>query len=140
MGNQKKSTKLPTAEDFKSEDFKHSYNVLLEMYAAQNQSQLINDIQNFVQNRFFFKGKENITTNQLRNIYDQVKKSHINQVQMIRPKLAYVAARQNNPLAREIVKFFDELINNIDNEKKLESFKDFFEAIVAYHKFYSPKN
>ncbi|MEX2513507.1 MAG: type III-A CRISPR-associated protein Csm2 [Cyclobacteriaceae bacterium] len=121
-------------------DFDGDFEKILTMENNDNVSALVSKIEEFVKNRFFDGAKEYISTHQLRNIYDKVLKCNENNIQLIRPKLAYVAARQQKAEAKELVKFFNELIKDIENSpSKLESFKIFFEAIVAYHKFYSPK-
>jgi CRISPR-associated protein Csm2 len=94
-----------------------------------------------------------ITTNQLWNIYkkildisqdlDREEDSNLNvQIQLLRPKLAYIAARQTK--AKELVKFFNEILKKLGEQKenqvkRFENFKYFFEAVVAYHKFYEFK-
>jgi CRISPR type III-A-associated protein Csm2 len=97
---------------------------------------LIDLIESYVKER-----KSAITTSQLRNIFQKVKEAQSRlQLQMIRPLLAYVAARQKSEEAKEIVKFLSDLINQVkDDAKQLQNFQYFMEAIVAYHKFYNPK-
>ncbi len=82
-----------------------------------------------------------ISTSQLRNIYAKIKGiKHPNQAIMLRPKLAYVAARQRNNDARVIPNFINEQLNLLvtedDNKDKirLKSLKTLVEMIVAYHK------
>jgi CRISPR-associated protein Csm2 len=48
--------------------------------------------------------------------------------------MAYAAKR--NPPTKDLQEILDFAISKIDNEKKFEKFKDFFEAIVAYHYSY----
>jgi len=97
---------------------------------------IIDDIKLFVEK----KGKA-ITHSQLRNIYSKIlalKDDDITGLQLIRPKLAYVAARQKNKEAGVLVRFFDEMISEINNTDEFKSFKTFMESVVAYHKFYHP--
>lgn len=75
-----------------------------------------------------------MTTSQIRNIYTGVKQMHEfdkYKLDLLRPKMAYAARR--NPPTRDLQEVLDLAIRRIDNEKKFEKFKDFFEAIIAYH-------
>jgi CRISPR-associated protein Csm2 len=80
-----------------------------------------------------------ITTTQLRNIFSRIIKikiSNIDDLHVLRPKLAFVAGRSDNKM-KTLVFLLDCLITKIDNDpEKLRQFQDFFEAIVAYHKYY----
>ncbi|MCF8222296.1 MAG: type III-A CRISPR-associated protein Csm2 [Bacteroidales bacterium] len=96
---------------------------------------IIDEIKEFVRHN----GKS-ISSSQLRNIYGKVVSIDdvdITGIQLLRPKLAYVAARQDKQDARIFVEYIDELISKINNESHVKSFKIFMEAIVAYHKFYA---
>lgn len=98
---------------------------------------IIDHIKRYVEN-----GCKVLTTHQLRNIFSEVKKAKtVIDFQLIRPNLAYIAARQDKEAqgAREVVEFFDEMIQGITDEKDLKGGYEFFEAIVAYHKLYAPK-
>lgn len=78
-----------------------------------------------------------VTTSQLRNIFARVKPMKTRQeLQLIRPRIAYVAARQNSQEARDVVNFLETVISKIENDAQVKNFIAFFEAIVAYHKFY----
>lgn len=75
-----------------------------------------------------------MTTSQIRNIYSDVKqmeKFNPYELNILRPKMAYAARR--NPPTQDLQIVLDLAIRKIDNQKKFEKFKDFFEAIVAYH-------
>lgn len=82
------------------------------------------------------EGGTGMTTSQIRNIFSEVKKMEFDKykIELLRPKLAYTAGRhlkQVGPL-QEVL---DDAIKEIDGDKaKFERFKDFFEAIVAYHR------
>jgi len=81
-----------------------------------------------------------MTTSQLRNIFSKVKPINSRQkLQMIRPKLAYVAARQKSSKAEQVVNFLEDLIKNVENDAQVKNFVAFFEAFVAYHKFFDSK-
>jgi CRISPR-associated protein Csm2 len=79
-------------------------------------------------------GKEKMTTSQIRNIYSDVKqmqKFKPYELNLLRPKMAYAAKR--NRETKDLQEVLDFAIRKIDDENKFEKFKDFFEAIVAYH-------
>jgi CRISPR-associated protein Csm2 len=121
---------------------------LLTFQSSDHVVLLMNWIEAFVK-----KDCDVITTNQLWNIYkkildisqdlDREEDSNLNvQIQLLRPKLAYIAARQTK--AKELVKFFNEILKKLGEQKenqvkRFENFKYFFEAVVAYHKFYDSK-
>jgi CRISPR-associated protein Csm2 len=115
------------------------YDEILKMESTKKVKELVDATSEFVRTRC---KEKYISTSQLRNIYDKllkVKEENYSQVQLLRPKLAYVAARQNKAEAKEIVNFFNEIISKISSEDELRSFKIFFESVVAYHKFHSLK-
>lgn len=80
-----------------------------------------------------------ITPTQLRNIYSKIKgvDSPL-ELKLLRPNLAYVAARQGKKEAKEMIAFIDLLIQKTD-DRSLDSFKKLMEIIIAYHKFYHTK-
>ncbi|MDO4763649.1 MAG: type III-A CRISPR-associated protein Csm2 [Flavobacteriaceae bacterium] len=84
-----------------------------------------------------------ITTTQLRNIYSKIiSVSDVASLKMLRPNIAYIAARQIGKAqyqAKNVVMFYDKLIQGVKDEKHLESFKKVMEAIVAYHKYHHNK-
>ncbi len=96
--------------------------------------------------RFLAEGyNEAITTSQIRNVFGEVRKTEMEwkrdseaswvRLQLLRPKLAYTAKKDNK--ARAII-FRDVLSTAILNvEGKTENFQRFvnlFEAILAYHR------
>ncbi len=93
---------------------------------------LLDNLKTYIQ----AKGKS-ITTSQLRNIFSRVKPARTKQaLQLIRPRLAYVAARQNDHQAKAIVEFLEDIIAKMKKDEQADDFAAFFEAIVAYHKLY----
>lgn len=118
---------------------------ILNMANTNKTTELVNATEKFVESFCTLKdnkgnNREIISTSQLRNIYDKILKiddDDIASIQLMRPKLAYVAARQRNNEAKVIVDFLNGRIKEIENSNQTESFKMFFESIVAYHKYYS---
>lgn len=91
---------------------------------------------------------DKLSTSQIRNIFSEVKqmqKFDENKLNLIRPKLAYTAGRHRKK-DREIggigdlQNVLDDAIQKVDDDVKFQHFKEFFEAIVAYHKYYGGKD
>ena len=84
----------------------------------------------------------NLTTSQIRNIYGAVKKMQMkgeldtHKFLMLKPKLAYAAKRHGGGVdtLKDVLTQAIDLVGN--DSKKFNRFVDFFEAILAYHKFY----
>lgn len=82
----------------------------------------------------------NLTTNQIRNIYGTVKQMEMrgfdaNELVLLKPKLAYAAARANSNGARELKDVLSWAIDEVGtDETRFAHFVDFFEAVLAYHK------
>lgn len=105
----------------------------------ENLVSLIDSINNFVKGNF-----ESITSNQLRNIYDEISKAKtLIDIQLIRPKLAYNAGRKAE--TKEVMAFLDGLLkiagleiqNKPDKENEIiQNIIEYFAALVSYHKFH----
>lgn len=84
--------------------------------------------------------KGRLTTSQIRNIYGMVKQMEMrgfdpNEFVLLKPKLAYAAARADTQGARQLKDVLTWAIDEVGNdEAKFARFVDFFEAILAYHK------
>jgi CRISPR-associated protein Csm2 len=81
-----------------------------------------------------------LTTSQIRNVFGMVKQMEMrgfdaNEFILLKPKLAYAAARANTNGARQLKEVLSWAIDEVGNdETKFARFVDFFEAILAYHK------
>ncbi len=79
-----------------------------------------------------------ISTTQIRGIYQEVKrlpddiKISRSRLQLLRPKLAYQKGRFKE--LSDLQRVFDHLIKNVKTDEQLTNFKEFFEAIICYHK------
>jgi CRISPR type III-A-associated protein Csm2 len=106
---------------------------ILRFEEADNLKELLDNIQSFVKDKC-----GSVTTSQLRNIFAKIKskKQTSQSLQLIRPKLAYIAARQASNEAREVVDFFGNIVAEVKHDPQAPHFVAFFEAIVAYHKLY----
>ena len=82
----------------------------------------------------------NLKTAQIRKVYGAVKKIQMNkefnsnELIMLKPKLAYAAARKSE--VEDLKDTLTQAINHVDNQQKFKNFVDFFEAILAYHRAY----
>lgn len=118
-----------------------------EKYLKNNKAEILNfldspQIDKLLTNLKTFVGEKggNLTTSQLRNIFSKVKPITSHQkLQLIRPKLAYVAARQKTGKAEQVVNFLEEIIKSVETDAQVKNFVAFFEAFVAYHKFFDSK-
>jgi CRISPR type III-A-associated protein Csm2 len=89
--------------------------------------------------RYVRERATNITPHQLRNIFSRVKAAkQPGDLYRLRPQLAYVAGRAEKEEMRELVVLLDDLIKQVNDTDTLGSFRSFYEAIIAYHKYYAP--
>jgi CRISPR-associated protein Csm2 len=100
--------------------------------------------------------EEGLSTSQIRNVYGMVKQMELNGFKlnkfvMLKPKLAYAAARVTTKpakfaaarFAKVLTMAIDEVMESKSDQEasnKFENFVDFFEAILAYHKAAGGKN
>ncbi|GBC81427.1 hypothetical protein HRbin10_00539 [bacterium HR10] len=81
-----------------------------------------------------------LTTSQIRNIYGMVKQMEMrgfdaDEFVLLKPKLAYAAARANERGAQELKEVLTWAIDEVGADAaKFARFVDFFEAILAYHR------
>jgi len=65
-----------------------------------------------------------VTTSQLRNVYAEiVKTKKPNDLKLLRPKLAYIAARQDHLNAKKFMAFIDHLIQQVNTEERIAIFQ-----------------
>lgn len=140
QGNQKNDenknkTFAELAEDA-SKHFGTLKNEIFQFEESQKIDELFQKTEEFVKNY----GKD-VTTHQLRNIYQEIKKANsLMDLKLLRPNLAYIAGRlEKNEKGKAFVAFIDNLIREV-KEKQVENFKSFMESVVAYHKFYHGSN
>ena len=93
--------------------------------------------------KFGEKCSKRISTSQIRAIFTSVKRLSDNyniskkNLNLLRPKLAYQKGRF--PDLEPLTQVLDHLIKNVKDDSTLKGFKEFFEAIIAYHKAYGGK-
>lgn len=88
--------------------------------------------------------KQKLTSSQIRNILDNVQRMkqadvERGELELLRPKLAYASGRNKDSWAlRELREILDYAVELVENDyRRFENFRNFFEAIVGYHRFYS---
>ncbi len=107
-------------------------------------------------NEFCRNNSKDIKTNQIRNIYSNIKliKTHYKNKQsydddiereliLLKPMIAYAKGRQPKQLQKFqelLFEIIDKVIKSEEKEKALENFFAIIESIVAYHKFYGGKD
>ncbi len=112
------------------------YDKILEFRNPDVTENLIKCINNYMQE----KGGS-ISSSQLRNIFNLLKKiTSKEKLVLSKPKLIYIAGRQNDNNTKEFVILVDKLLSDITENSQIEDFKLFLESIIAYHKFHHPKS
>jgi CRISPR type III-A-associated protein Csm2 len=108
---------------------------ILTMGQAQDLSSLLEALSMYVKSN-----GSKVNSSQLRNIFSKVLLAEkVLDIQLIRPKLMYVAARQTNFEAKKVVEFLELVASKVKTEVEMKNFQIFMEAFVAYHKYFNPK-
>lgn len=105
---------------------------------AQEELQKLNHLIDLIQ-KFVEENGRNITTTQLRNIFAAIKEvpeEDRKRLSLLRPKIAYIAARQQRKEARIFTDLIGDLMKKVQSPAQFKSLKTLLEAIVAYHKYY----
>lgn len=102
------------------------------------------------QGKFLAKGRDQLSTSQIRAIFDEVRqiealwaqdaKQAIRRLSLLKPKMQY-RARKEGGKVRDLVRVLEASVNEVlkgtDEKAKhtyFRNFVDFFEAILAYHR------
>lgn len=97
------------------------------------------------------RNNKKVTAHQIRNIFTLIHNlekdtaaEKLNELNLLRPKLAYIGARQKEDDGKIIIRVLDEIIKSIDLREgndnvrnKIKGLHYIMESIVAYHKFHS---
>lgn len=89
--------------------------------------------------RSYVRGRREIdklSTSQIRSILDEIQRMREfdeNRLHLLRPKLAYAAGRHGGRV-REFQELLDKTIH-MTSKDNYQNFKNFVEAIVAYHRY-----
>ena len=99
----------------------------------QTHAEYTNRIKHFVRK---LDGK--ISSSQLRNVFPAIKtETDPQRLVLLRPQLAYISGKADkNDKQRKLIFLLDQMINSIKTDAQLKTFQYFFEAIIAYHKYY----
>lgn len=91
--------------------------------------------------KFAERIERKVTTSQIRNVFSRVKSiKDVNGLYTLRPKLAYTAGKsEGNRSLRKLIILLDSLIVMVKTQEQLKEFQDFFEAIIAYHRYFGGK-
>jgi CRISPR type III-A-associated protein Csm2 len=107
-------------------------------FNGEGYNDYIDQIKRFIYDR---ENYNKMTTSQLRNIFARVQKiNSFYKLYLLRPKLAFIAGKSDTTHEMKTMIFLlDQLISKVNSPEKLEQFKDFYEAVIAYHKYYGGK-
>ncbi|MGB9722137.1 MAG: type III-A CRISPR-associated protein Csm2 [bacterium] len=105
----------------------------------------LNDIANKL-GEYYASGRdrEKLSTAQIRNILDRIQRMHKydkDEIQLLRPLLAYAAGKDTTPgkKLRHLQQILEKAILKVNSENTFNNLRNFFEAIVAYHRYYGGK-
>ncbi|MBZ4677010.1 MAG: csm2 [Anaerophaga sp.] len=120
-------------------DFPGYPDCLLSFTKGNNPEETGKTIENL--KNFVLKNGKDISISQVRNLYSKARaaKNEI-ELQLLRPQIAYMVARQQTYKKESVRKFFLLQDNLISKGISLSDFLKVFEAIVAYHKYFGKKN
>lgn len=77
--------------------------------------------------------KEKLSVSQIRNVYARVKEKYEpSEVHLLRPLLAYAARKKE---VKPLQKILDKALQKVD-KYTYDGFRHFFQAILAYHRYY----
>lgn len=112
----------------------------LEQLELHKYNEVVDNLKRYLNEPIDNRGNKRyskITSSQLRNVFLLVKRcKEPKELVHIRPKLAYIGGRAENNETKEIVFLLEELVKEVDNVEKLKNLQSFFEAIIAYHKYF----
>lgn len=114
----------------------------LQQIILQGDAVKLNEIANKLGEYYADGGdKERLSASQIRGILDHLQRMEFtqNDLQLLRPKLAYAAGRHSGKV-KKLQFITDKAIMLVEaDEKRFKHFRDFFEAIVAYHRYHGGK-
>jgi len=106
-------------------------------------SKFLDDMESYIEKISFKDGKriESITNGQVRVLYNLINQTEsLQELQLVRPKIAFVAAKQNSETSKKIIKSLLNIISKTELEEQHQSIKNFMASFLHYHKFYNPSN
>jgi CRISPR/Cas system CSM-associated protein Csm2 small subunit len=135
---QRNKKEFKTIEKIRAEivsHFRPDITVLLKMEKEENIDSVFEDLE-----RFLVQHARGITSTQLRNVFEIVRPSqNLVQLQLQRPRLAHIIAKQPWESAKYLMLLVDELVARADDVTK-NGFPYFIETLVAFHRFQEAMN
>jgi CRISPR/Cas system CSM-associated protein Csm2 small subunit len=127
--------------DLKIEKFKNIHlDTLLKMILELPKGRAIQDTFEVLKS-FITKNAGGISNTQLRNIYDKIIKAiTVQQLQELRPLLAYTAARQAGEKAIKFIYLLLSLIKKVEEKSQVKDFQHVAEMIVSFHRYQEEVN
>ncbi len=139
------------AKNYKYPDKKTGYNLptkeLADILDGKDAQKLVNVAKEIAKNELTsVPDSKKVSTSQIRNVYGTVKKLELEgesddtvfKLVLLKPKLAYAAGRHDKiPGMKVLQKVLSDAIDLVSEKKdRFTNFCKFFEAILAYHKYY----
>lgn len=89
---------------------------------------------------YFAQGgeRDRLSSSQIRNVLDRLQRMRtfdFRELQLLRPLLAYAAGRHRGKVM-DLQKVSDRAICMVKDNRQFVNFRNFFEAIVAYHRYH----
>ena len=113
-------------------------NEALQKIILEGNAVSLNEEANKLGEDFYHGG---LSSSQIRSVLDKLqrmKSFDLTKLQLLRPLLAYAAGRHGGKV-KELQKISDRAIQMVQNDSHFVNFKNFFEAIVAYHRYHGGK-
>lgn len=115
---------------------------ILQQIIHQGDARRMNEVANEL-GQYFAQGgeRERLSSSQIRNVLDKLQRMKTfdqNKLQLLRPLLAYAAGRHLGKV-KDLQKISDTAIQMVQADSHFQNFRNFFEAIVAYHRYHGGK-
>jgi CRISPR-associated protein Csm2 len=93
--------------------------------------------------KYFTQGgeRDRLSSSQIRNVLDRLQRMKTfdpRELQLLRPLLAYAAGRHRGKVM-DLQQISDKAICMVKDNPQFVNFRNFFEAIVAYHRYHGGK-
>ena len=115
-------------------------------FSSKEDLDLIEDFGKYIAGKSGGRGKS-ISTSQIRIAYGEISRLKMQfdetDIMMLRPKIAYAAAREGGDKYQDLKKVLsigiDKVSNSNDKKSAFNNLASMFEAMLAYHKAYGGK-
>jgi CRISPR-associated protein Csm2 len=138
MSNGKRPPQKNWPQEKKPETSEESLRKIIENGDVEELNQQANDW-----GLYFAQGgeRDRLSSSQIRNVLDRLQRMRtfdFQKLQLLRPLLAYAAGRHRGKVM-DLQKVSDRAICMVKNSQQFVNFRNFFEAIVAYHRYHGGK-